>query len=56
MNDRDDGILTEAMALWLALYGQPPIVQAKGSDMIDAMLASMRHPPYQPSNQDEAAL
>ena len=55
MNDRDDDILAEALALWLALYGQPPIVQAKGSDMIDAMLAGMRHPPYEPRDGDGAA-
>ena len=48
MTDRDDEIRAEALALWVALYGQPPAMLADGSQMMDIMLGCMPPPPYQP--------
>jgi hypothetical protein len=46
--DRDERLADEAMALWTALFGEPPIVQADAGQMIEALLASLPLPPYGP--------
>ena len=51
--DRDDRISDEAMALWIALFGEPPIVQADGAQMIEVLVSTLPLPPYgQPDNID----
>jgi hypothetical protein len=42
----DNGIADEAMALWLALFGEPPIVVADGSEMFEAVVKTLPGKPY----------
>jgi len=49
--DRDGRITREALALWIALYGEPPIVEANGSQLIDAMVKCMPVAPYRPPGE-----
>ncbi len=44
--DRDEKLDVEALALWLEMYREPPIVRADGTELIDAMIKSLPHVPY----------
>ncbi len=52
--DRDDRIAQEAVALWMAIYREPPIVLADGTQMLDAMISTLPPPVYGVREQDEA--
>lgn len=47
MNVRDQRIYEEAVALWMALYGEPPPIRADSATMLDAIMKSLPERPYE---------
>ena len=43
---RDEKIQEEALALWLALFKQPPAIRADGSQIIEAVVQTLPKPAY----------
>jgi hypothetical protein len=49
--------IAEVTSLWLALWGEPPPVQASAAVMIEALVSGLREPPigvFAPSDKGEA--
>ena len=46
MDGRDDKIYEEAAALWRALHGEPPPVEADGAMILDLLLCDLPETPY----------
>ncbi|MCR5878222.1 hypothetical protein [Phenylobacterium sp. J367] len=43
---RDDQVQAEAAALWRALFGEPPPIQADGVTMLDVIMKSLPEVAY----------
>ena len=51
--ERDERIAREALALWIAMFNEPPIVSATGSEMLEAFIKALPNPPYVPPDNSD---